>query len=358
MDDNARPHHTRAVQQALENGNIARLEWPVMSPDIDPIEHVWGYVSRAIFNRNNPPRSTQELIVAATEECELRRRRKEEALARGEKILSRSERRRQWEAKLGARKNPPTSEAGSSGTQGAGVASTHSTSSEAQPSTSGQSSHKGKRLYSQRTSEEAAIATKRTRTEVGTMRPPESFADKVTVEKMPIVHLNHPETRLSKETALKIKMELGRRAIRGKDVRITSCYPENGAVVVGCVNTHTKSWLETQFKQLDPFKGIQLKLGPARSLVRMCKVTTFVPRTAGAETKDDVMLGLKSQSGLDTDHWAVVGGNTTPEGQLLVIHVDGRRRSSYLEVVQEEGRQVSIVQCITQFAKNLRWDSV
>nr|CAH7752365.1 unnamed protein product [Callosobruchus chinensis] len=68
MDDNARPHRTRAVQQALENGNIARLEWPAMSPDMNPIEHVWDYVSRAIFNRNNPPRSTQELIVAATEE--------------------------------------------------------------------------------------------------------------------------------------------------------------------------------------------------------------------------------------------------------------------------------------------------
>nr|CAH7757606.1 unnamed protein product [Callosobruchus chinensis] len=33
------------------------------------------------------------------------------------------------------------------------------------------------------------------------------------------------------------------------------------------------------------------------------------------------------------------------------------RRSSYLEVVQEEGRQVSIVQCITQFAKNLGCNS-
>nr|CAH7760558.1 unnamed protein product [Callosobruchus chinensis] len=68
MEDNARPHRTRAVQQALENGNIARLEWPPMFPDMNPIEHVWDYVSRAIFNRNNPPRSTQELIVAATEE--------------------------------------------------------------------------------------------------------------------------------------------------------------------------------------------------------------------------------------------------------------------------------------------------
>nr|CAH7746438.1 unnamed protein product [Callosobruchus chinensis] len=68
MDDNTRVYRTRAVQQALENGNIARLEWPAMSPDMNPIEHVWDYVSRAFFNRNNPSRSTQELIVAATEE--------------------------------------------------------------------------------------------------------------------------------------------------------------------------------------------------------------------------------------------------------------------------------------------------
>nr|CAH7722538.1 unnamed protein product [Callosobruchus chinensis] len=68
MDDNDRPHRTRPVQQALENRNIARLEWPAISPDMNPIEHVWDYVSRAIFNQNNPPRSTQELIVAATEE--------------------------------------------------------------------------------------------------------------------------------------------------------------------------------------------------------------------------------------------------------------------------------------------------
>nr|CAH7767523.1 unnamed protein product [Callosobruchus chinensis] len=40
MYDNARPHRSRAVQQALKNGNIARLEWPPISPDMNTIEHV------------------------------------------------------------------------------------------------------------------------------------------------------------------------------------------------------------------------------------------------------------------------------------------------------------------------------
>nr|CAH7744115.1 unnamed protein product [Callosobruchus chinensis] len=58
MDIMPDPHRTRAVQKALENKNIARLEWPAMFPDMNPIEYVWDYVSTAIFNRNNPPRST------------------------------------------------------------------------------------------------------------------------------------------------------------------------------------------------------------------------------------------------------------------------------------------------------------
>nr|CAI5849306.1 unnamed protein product [Callosobruchus analis] len=65
----------------------------------------------------------------------------------------------------------------------------------------------------------------------------------------------------------------------------------------------------------------------------MCKVTTFVPRTTGTQTKDDVMLGLKSQSGLDTDHWTVVGGNTPPEGQFLVIHID----EAFLQKMRSRG---------------------
>ena len=68
MDDNARPHRTRAVREVLGNGNVTRLDWPAMSPDMNPIEHVWDYMTRAIFRRNNPPANAQELVNAAIEE--------------------------------------------------------------------------------------------------------------------------------------------------------------------------------------------------------------------------------------------------------------------------------------------------
>nr|CAH7730502.1 unnamed protein product [Callosobruchus chinensis] len=63
MDDNARPHLTRAVQPALENGNISRLEWPVVSPDMNPIEHVWDYVLRAILTEITLQEARKSLLL-------------------------------------------------------------------------------------------------------------------------------------------------------------------------------------------------------------------------------------------------------------------------------------------------------
>ncbi|GFV39195.1 transposable element Tcb2 transposase [Trichonephila clavipes] len=40
MDDNARPHRALAVEELLESEDITRMDWPVYSPDLNPIEHV------------------------------------------------------------------------------------------------------------------------------------------------------------------------------------------------------------------------------------------------------------------------------------------------------------------------------
>ncbi|GBM97580.1 hypothetical protein AVEN_249283-1 [Araneus ventricosus] len=54
MDDNARPHRALLVDEFLESEDIRRMEWPARSPDLNPIEHVWDALGRAIATRNPP----------------------------------------------------------------------------------------------------------------------------------------------------------------------------------------------------------------------------------------------------------------------------------------------------------------
>lgn len=44
MDDKARPHQTRIVDQYLQDEGIERMEWPVRSPDFNWIEYVWDII--------------------------------------------------------------------------------------------------------------------------------------------------------------------------------------------------------------------------------------------------------------------------------------------------------------------------
>ncbi|GFU11094.1 DDE_3 domain-containing protein [Trichonephila clavipes] len=68
MDDNATCHRTLAVQDCLDSEGIQRLVWPARSPDLNPIENVWGCFGRQVAGRNYPPTNKNTLIRALTEE--------------------------------------------------------------------------------------------------------------------------------------------------------------------------------------------------------------------------------------------------------------------------------------------------
>lgn len=61
MDDKVRFHQALLVEDYLENHGFERMEWLARSPNLNPIEHVWGYFGRNIVYLSPPPMLLHEL---------------------------------------------------------------------------------------------------------------------------------------------------------------------------------------------------------------------------------------------------------------------------------------------------------
>lgn len=68
VDDNAPAHRAQRVNAALREYNITRLDWPAGSPDLNPIEHAWDAVKRAVWNRQPQPQTVPEIREAVIQE--------------------------------------------------------------------------------------------------------------------------------------------------------------------------------------------------------------------------------------------------------------------------------------------------
>ncbi len=64
MDYNARPYRSRAVTAYLQGEVVTYVPWPAMSPDWNPIEHIWDMLGRRILAQEPPVQNIRQLEAA------------------------------------------------------------------------------------------------------------------------------------------------------------------------------------------------------------------------------------------------------------------------------------------------------
>ena len=61
MDDNARPHRSRAETTYLQREAVTSVPWPVMILDLNPIEHIWDMLGHRIQALEPPVQNIRQL---------------------------------------------------------------------------------------------------------------------------------------------------------------------------------------------------------------------------------------------------------------------------------------------------------
>ena len=61
MDDNARPHRSRAVTAYLQSKAVTSVPWPAMNSDFNPNGHIWDMLGRRIQAREPPVQNIRQL---------------------------------------------------------------------------------------------------------------------------------------------------------------------------------------------------------------------------------------------------------------------------------------------------------
>jgi hypothetical protein len=104
---------------------------------------------------------------------------------------------------------------------------------------------------------------------------------------------------------------------------------EGGALIYICADQQSSQWLIKAIHKHRLESGARLKATDVRNLPKPIKVAL---RFGGkvAQNQEELLKWVKNLNpGLNTEHWRVLGKQSEPKGQRLILHID---RDSYTSI--------------------------
>jgi hypothetical protein len=63
QDDNCHVHRARVVREFLDEQGVRTLPWPSKSPDLNPIQNIWGRMTSIMYKNEFRPNTVEQMVI-------------------------------------------------------------------------------------------------------------------------------------------------------------------------------------------------------------------------------------------------------------------------------------------------------